>query len=328
MNTPLPPDPAAALPAPSATLQAPLLFAPNPRAEKRFWEFFTANIRNRNTRAAYLRAVLRFADWCAARGLTLERIEPIGVAAYIEELTHSLAAPTVKQHLSALRQLFDWLVLGQVVPVNPAAVVRGPKHVVRSGKTPILSAQEARALLDSIDTAQPVGLRDRALISVMLYSFARVSAAVAMRVSDYYTQGKRSYFRLHEKGGRFNVVPAHHVAQAHMDAYLAAVDFADDRAGPLFRACGRVRKPMTFVREPLPRRAAIRMVKRRARRAGLPEELSPHSFRGTGITEYLRNGGELETAARIAGHESTRTTQLYNRVHEEVTLDEIERILI
>ena len=76
------------------------------------------------------------------------------------------------------------------------------------------------------------------------------------------------------------------------------------------------------------RRSALKMIKRRARKAGLPAEICAHSFRGTGITEYLRNGGDLEVAARIAGHESTRTTQLYNRLNEEISLDEIERIHI
>ena len=109
---------------------------------------------------------------------------------------------------------------------------------------------------------------------------------------------------------------------------MEAAGIGDDRTGPLFRACGASRKARTLSGAQMTRQAAIRMVKRRARQAGLPDRISPHSFRGTGITEYLRNGGELEVAARIAGHESTRTTQLYNRLQEEVSLDEIERIRI
>ena len=154
------------------------------------------------------------------------------VAAYVEQLSGALSAPSVKQHLAALRMLFDWLVVGQVLPFNPASSVRGPKHVVKSGKTPVLSAAETRALLDGIDVATLAGLRDRALLGVLVYSFARVSAAVSMRVADYYTQGPRSFFRLHEKGGRYNVVPAHHSAQAYVDAYLEAAGIADDHRGP------------------------------------------------------------------------------------------------
>ena len=246
---------------------------------------------------------------------------------HIEELTGKLAPASVKQHLAALQMLFDWLVVGQVLPFNPASSVRGPKHVVRRGKTPVLSAEEARGLLDRIDLSTLAGLRDRALIGVLVFSFARVSAAVSMRVADYYTQGKRSFFRLHEKGGRYNVVPAHHLAQEYVDAYLEVAEFGEDRKGPLFRSCPPGRQDRLEYRA-MSRATALRMIKRRARKAGLPAEICAHSFRGTGITEYLRNGGDLEVAARIAGHESTRTTQLYNRVQDEISLDEIERIHI
>jgi hypothetical protein len=146
------------------------------RARRRFLEFFTANIRNLNTRTAYAQAVGQFLAWCEERGLSLERIEPMVVAAYIEQ--HPGSAPTVKQHLAAIRMLFDWLVIGQVMPFNPATSVRGPRHVVKRGKTPVLSAAEARTLLDSIDTSHVVGLRDRAVISVMVFSFARVPGGI------------------------------------------------------------------------------------------------------------------------------------------------------
>ena len=311
-----------------AARMTPQLFAETAQGQERFWEFFGGSLRNRNTRLAYVTAAYRFADWCAARGLTLSTVRPLHVAGYIEQLTQTYAAATVKQNLAALRQLFDWLVVGQVIPRNPAAAIHGPKHVVKTGKTPVLTAAETRSLLDRIDTTTLIGLRDRALIGVMTYAFARVSAALAMRVADYYTQGKRSYFRLHEKGGKFLVVPVHHTAQAYMDEYVARAGLAADPKGPLFRSAGAWRGRAQLTRRPLDRAAAWQMIKRRAKTAGLPGQICAHSFRGTGITEYLRAGGTLETAARIAGHESTRTTQLYNRLQDEVSLDEIERIHI
>ena len=314
-------------PLPARRTAAPVLFSPTVRAERRFWEFFTAHIRNPNTRLAYLTAARRFAAWCERRGLTLDQVEPVVVAAYVEQLSGMLSAPSVKQHLAALRMLFDWLVVGQVLPFNPASSVRGPKHVVKSGKTPVLSAAETRVLLDGIDVATLAGLRDRALLGVLVFSFARVTAAVSMRVADYYTQGPRSFFRLHEKGGRYNVVPAHHSAQTYVDAYLAGAGIAEDHRGPLFRPCPPGRNDV-LLPQPMNRANALKMIKRRASQAGLPREICAHTFRGTGITEYLRNGGDLEVAARIAGHESTRTTQLYNRLPEEISLDEIERIHI
>ena len=151
-------------------------------AVRRFLEFFAATIRNKNTRMAYLHAVSRFFAWCEHHKLgQLADIEPPHVAAYIEALGKDFEKPTVKQHLAAIRMLFDWLVTGQIVATNPAHAVRGPKHVVKTGKTTVLDADQARLLLDSIDTTTVVGLRDRALISVMTFAFARIGAVVAMR---------------------------------------------------------------------------------------------------------------------------------------------------
>ena len=136
------------------------------------------------------------------------------VAAYVEQLGASHAAPSVKQHLAAVRMLFDWLVVGQVVRSNPASVVRGPSHIVNRGRTPILSPEEAHQLFESIPTDSLVGLRDRALIGVLIYSFARISAALSMRVEDYFPQGKRWWLRLHEKGGKNHEMPVHHTLEA------------------------------------------------------------------------------------------------------------------
>lgn len=296
------------------------------KTTRRFLEFFTANIRNKNTRLSYVRAVSSFLAWCDERGQTLHSIEPMIVAAYIEELTKTHAPQTVKQHLAAIRMLFDWLVIGQIVPFNPAASVRGPRYSIKKGKTPVLSAEDARRLLDSIDISHVVGLRDRALIAVMVYSFARVSAVVQMKVKDYYANGKRYWFRLHEKGGKFHEVPTHHTAEKYLDEYIEAAGIAGEKNKPLFRTTrGQSR---TLTANQLSRFDAYQMIKRRARDAGVSPEIVCHTFRATGITEYLRNGGTVEKAAQIAAHESTRTTQLYNRTDDELTLDEIERIMI
>ena len=172
-------------------------------------------------------------------GLTLPTIKSYHVSAYLAELAAGHSTPTVKQHLAALRMLFDWLIIGQIIEANPAAAVRAAKHVVKKGKTPVLKADEARQLLDSIDTATLIGLRDRALIAVMVYSFARVGAALGMKVEDYYTEGRRAWFRLHEKGGKRHEVPAHHNAENYLDAYLEAAGIAADRKSPLFRSIDR-----------------------------------------------------------------------------------------
>lgn len=292
-------------------------------ASRRFIEFFTANIRNKNTRMAYVRALGPFIAWCEGRGLALLEIQPVHIAAYVEQ--HPGSSPTVKQHLAAIRMLFDWLVIGQVVPVNPAASVRGPKYVVKRGKTPVLKAEQARQLLDSIDTGSIAGLRDRALIGVMVYSFSRVSAVVGMRLEDYYQNGKRWWIRLHEKGGKRHEVPAHHNAEAYLDAYLKAAGIAGQKKTPLFRTIDKRRQ---LTDRPMYREDVLRMIKRRAAAAGLPATTYCHTFRATGITAYLENGGTIENAQTIAAHESPRTTKLYDRTSDEITLDEVERILI
>jgi len=306
--------------------QLPKLFVDaGDQACRRFIEFFTANIRNRNTREAYARAVLRFADWCEHHELRLEQLSPPLVAAYIEEISASHSAPTVKQHLAAVRMLFDYLVVGQALPLNPASSVRGPRHVVTRGKTPVLSADQARQLLDAIDISTIAGLRDRALIAIMVYSFARVSAVIGMTGDDYYPDGKRWWFRLHEKGGKFHEVPAHHKAEEYVDAYLEAAGIVFGKWEPLFRTVDR-RKQLTDRR--ISRREVLAMIKRRARNAGLPDRIGCHSWRATGITTYLLGGGTLERAQQIAAHSSAKTTKLYDRRNDEITLDEIERIVI
>lgn len=308
----------------------PAFFAPDARTRDRVAEFFGANIRNPNTRAAYLVAAARFAAWCEQHHLELGRVRPLHVGAYLEQLSGVYSVPSVKQHLAALRMLFDYLVVGHVLEINPAASVRGPKYSIKKGKTPVLSADEARLLLSSIPTTdsrgRPIlaGLRDRAMIAVMAYTFARVSAMIGMRVNDYFQQGKRWWFRLHEKGGKYHEVPAHHKAEEYVDAWLDAAGIAGEKKLPLFRTFDRKDRHLTD--RGLYRQDVLRMIKRRVRAAGLPESTRCHTFRATGITAYLENGGTVEKAQAIAAHESPRTTKLYDRTSDKLTLDEIEKI--
>jgi site-specific recombinase XerD len=303
-----------------------LIAAAGERASWRFLEFFAANIRNKNTREAYSRAIGAFLTWCESNGLAFDTIEPIAVAAYIERLLdHGYAKPTVKQHLAAIRVMFDWMVTGGFLIVNPAAAVRGPKYVIKKGKTPVLTPQEARLLLDAIDVRDLSGLRDRALLAVMVYSFARVSAVVGMNIEDYYQQGKRWWLRLHEKGGKHHEVPAHHNVEEYLDAYIRAAGSADQKGTPLWRS---MTKERGLSDGRMSRHDVYRMIKRRCRQAELGAAANCHTFRATGITAYLLNGGSLENAQAIAAHESPRTTKLYDRTGDEITLDEIEKIVI
>jgi len=303
-----------------------LIASAGDRAGIRFLEFFASNIRNPHTRRAYARAASDFLAWCAAAAgvRELAAVQPLHVAAWVELQGRTLAAPSIKQRLAAVRHLFDWLVTGQVVPANPAASVRGPAHSARKGKTPVLDPAEARRLLDAIDSTTHAGLRDRALIGLMVYSFARVGAALAMRVDDVFVQNRRLWVRLREKGGKRHEMPCHHNLDAWLHAYLEGTGIEGDRKGPLFRTISRGTGRLS--RDPLPQSNAHAMIRRRATAAGIATAVGNHSFRATGITAYLKNGGTLERAAAMASHASTRTTQLYDRRSDDVTLDEVERI--
>ena len=304
-----------------------LVRAAGAHASIRFIEFFAARIRNPNTRRAYVRSVGEFMDWCAGADVTsIVQVMPLHVATWVEQLTREQAAPTVKQRLAAVRMLFDWLVVSQVVPVNPASSVRGPRHVVKRGKTPVLDPVEARELIDSIDITTAIGLRDRALIGVMVYSFARIGAVAGMKVEDAYVQNRRLWLRLHEKGGKLHEMPCHHNLEAYLLAYIDACGLAADLKAPLFPTIDRRTRQLS--RSPLPQANAYAMIQRRAAAADIATKIGNHTFRATGITAYLKNGGTLERAASMANHSSTRTTQLYDRRSDEVTLDEVERVLI
>ena len=291
----------------------------------RYVEFFTANINNDHTRRAYARACSRFFGWCENRGLSLSSIRPFDVASWVKGLQEKHGAPGVKQQLAAVRMLFDWLVVGQVVPMNPAAAVRGPKHVVKIGKTPVLEAAEWRKLLDSIPAASLRDLRDRALIATLTYSFARIAAALKMKVEDLRPRGAGWTVRLHEKGGKQHAMPCHHALAEALRAYIDAAGIAEDRKGWLFRTA-RGHNGTVLSDKPMSQPDAWRMICRRAAAAGIAEAIGCHTFRATGITAYLANGGALEHAQEMAAHESPRTTKLYDRTKERLTQDEVERI--
>src|SRR5260370_4340953 len=287
------------------------------RAVRRFLDFFAASIGNDNTRMAYYRAVCSFFAWLEQHGIGgLVDIEPFHVAAYIKALRVSdagnpalkgraAARPTVKQHLAAIRMLFNWLIVGQVLAINPAHAVRGPKHVVKRGKTPVLTEEQARRLLDSIKVVRKVilpdgsaaeapwlvGLRDRALIGVMTYAFARIGAVVSMKVEDYYPAGKRWWVRLHEKGGKRHEMPAHHKLEQFIDEYLDAAGIRDAGKTPLFRSA--VGRTGTLTDKPIHRVAAYEMIRRRTADAGFKIKLRCHVIRPTETTAYPEAGGQL-----------------------------------
>ena len=253
------------------------LFTPDAAVARRFIEFFTANVRNPNTRRAYAWAVAEFAAWCKQNGLhDVHNIEPIHVVAYAEGLQGRLAPPSIRLQLAALRMLFGWLVVGQVLTTNPARYICNPKLSAMKRKAPMLTAEETRDLLDSIDASWHTGLRDRALIALMINNFARVDVALKMRVEDVETHGLRTWIRLYEREGkRYDLAVQHNLGE-YLHAYIEGAGLGSEKMGFLFRAAqgnaGRLSD------RPMSQAEAWRMIERRAHVAGVLSKIGDHSF--------------------------------------------------
>lgn len=303
----------------------PCVFTSSPTIHARMADFFAAHIRNVHTRRAYMEAVRQFSVFCAERGIVdLIQVQPIHVAAFVEQQLEHCSKPTIKLRLAALRALFDWLVVGQVLPANPAHAVRGPKYVQRRAKTPVLLPDEARLLLNSIDTSSVMGQRDRALIGVMVSTFARVGAALSMRVQDVFVQGRRVWVRLHEKGGKEHQVPAHENLACLLKEYIEAAHLATDRKAPLFRTVRGRSGELTS--KSMLQSDVWRMIRRRTTAAGIETDVCCHTCRATDITTFLTLGGKLEVAQQMAAHESIRTTTLYDLRTNEVSFEDVMRV--
>jgi len=304
-----------------------------------FQEFFLAEFNNGNTREAYGRAIIGFFDWAkeAVPEKDLYDFEPLDVVGWRDYLQERFAAATVELRISAVRSLFNWLVLHQHLSVNPAKLVKVTRERRKVGKTPYLAPAEARKLLDSIDVERNVGgksvpiasgLRDRALICVMLFMFARISAAVGIDVKDVSVRERRLWILLREKRGKQQVLPCHHLLERYVRAYIDYLKTVgkDDENGALFRTLD-CRRQITDRR--LNRSEAWYMVQRRAKKAEVSSKVCNHTFRATGITAYLSNeNARLEYAQEIAGHADPSTTLMYDRNRETIHQAEVERIEI
>lgn len=304
----------------------PVLVARSGSAAQFAWEeFIYGKIRNPHTRAAYERAIRRFLDHCDSLNKQLPTVSPRDVGSYLDEQDYAPA--TKKLHLSAIRHFFDTLVTRHVIMLNPAHSVRGERLQVVEGKTPEITVPQARRLMQSLDTSHLVGLRDRAIIAIMIYTAARVGAVATLRRGDFYDLGDEYCLRFAEKGGMSREIPVRHDLKQFIGKYLAAggMEYAD-KSKPLFRTT--IRKTKKLTQNTMTAGDMARMVKRRMRDAGLPSRLSPHSFRVTAITDLLSQGVPLEDVQNLAGHADPRTTRLYDRRKRKVTRNIVERISV
>jgi integrase/recombinase XerD len=301
-------------------------------ANARFaWEeVFGCKVRNPHTRRAYLAATRRFLAWCQLRQLELTRIVPSHIGAYFDELKDSLGPDGLKLHRAALRGLFDELVIRHAIVLNPASSLRLEKHrrdPDGGGRTPDIGVEQARALLGSIATNNVVGLRDRAIIAILIYTAARVGAVARLRRGDLFHDGTQSYLLFREKNGVVREIPVRHDLEGFLHLYLAAAQLDQaPKAVPLFRSVtGRA---TTLSDRPFNAIRMNEMIKRRLKDAGIGDRFSPHSFRVTTITALLEQNVPIEDVQFLAGHADIRTTRLYDRRRRKVTRNIVERIPI
>lgn len=324
---------------PGSRSDAPaILRAAGSNARFAYDEFF-AGEENTHTERAYRHAVHRFLTHCHSLGIGLNQVTPGIVSEYLKKLQAQVkprrghpprfrpaSKPTKKLHLAGIRKFFDKLVERHAIMLNPAHSVRGPRHSVSEGKTPALTVKQARQLLARIRTASVVGVRDRAIIAVMIYTAVRAGAVAGLRRRDFFHDGRQFVFRFDEKGGKVRDIPARHDVEGFVREYLTAAGAVDDD-GPLFRSA--LRRTGKLSENGMSENDVLRMVKRRLADAGLPaDRLTCHSFRATTITDLLDQGVPLEDVQYLAGHADPRTTRLYDRRKKQVTRNIVERISI
>ena len=289
-------------------------------------EFFRAQLGNPHTRAAYSRWVLRFLAWCEARDVELARITPGIAAGFIGGLAPAPANQRLA--LAALQRFFDLLVTRHAVLLNPFQSVRGPPRSTHDGKTPEITPDQARSLLASLDLSQPAGVRDRALFGTLAYTGARVGAVTNLRLQDLRDLGRFRTLWFREKRGREREIPVRY----DLDEWLAALpggrraSTAIPETLPSFARSPPAGPPSS--RGPSSPGPSARSFKRRLRAAGLPDIITPHSFRAMVVTDLLSLGVSTEHVQYLVGHTRPSTTQLYDRRAKKVTRNIVARISV
>ncbi|APZ94543.1 tyrosine-type recombinase/integrase [Fuerstiella marisgermanici] len=304
----------------------PKIIAAHGEAGRWCWEeYFGGRIRNANTRKTYLHAVRNFLHWCDTEGVPLQEISPGMVGRYFD--LHPGSTPTKKLHMSAIRGLFDVLVQRHVMILNPALSVRTERYSVTEGKTPEITVEQSRQLLKSIELQSAIDFRDRAIISMLVYTAARVGAVAKLRLGDLVDEGNHLMIKFREKGGKDRSIPARISLREELDEYLVMLPInGSSKDDPVFRSA--VGRTGLLTESPMSAIDICRMVKRRLKAAGLPLSASPHSFRSCTATDLLEQGISLEDVQYLLGHSDSRVTRLYDRRQRKITRNIVERISV
>ncbi|MCJ8331753.1 MAG: tyrosine-type recombinase/integrase [Lentisphaeria bacterium] len=289
-----------------------------------YMNFFITVVRNPNTRESYLNSCNHFFEWATEKKLGFLEITAPLISSYIDIVESDYCPMTAKHRLYSLRQVFDYFANTGLMETNPSRTVKAPRFSRREGATPVLAPHQVLTLIESIETDTNKGMRDRTMIAVMAYVFARVSAVCSLKVNDYHDRNGVKYLRLHEKGGKEHLMPVHHELINYLDAYLIKTGLHKEPATPLFRSFRGRSDDLTA--KAIGRVSTYRMIKKRALACGLNADVTCHTFRATGITTYLANFGSLEEAQKLANHASPNTTKLYDRTSQDAIIEEVEKV--
>jgi len=294
------------------------------------YNVFLTGIVNQNTKSSYSNGInLFFGFISSCQILDIIDIEPKHVSKFVSWLTENeYGISTSRLYISAVRMFLDHCVVDGLISINPAKAVKLPRYSSKTGKTPVIVPEQVRQILDTIPhggNARQVDLRDRALIGLMVFSFFRISAALALKVKDYELRGKQRWLIGEEKGSKRHEMPCHPSLVDLLDGYINYCGLVNIEA-PLFQSS--IGKSGILSGKPFDRTSAWRMVRRRAAKAQVHRKIGNHSFRATGITTYLNAGGTLEDARIMANHSNATTTKLYDRTGDLAKIQEVNRIEI
>lgn len=306
-------------------IEVPALVLEGGSNAKYAWEeFLYGEIENAHTRRAYGKAVSDLLAVADQAGLTLQQISPKFVRQHFERMKAGTSVPTRKLRLSAVKRFLDIAVTRHAISLNPALSVRGEKHQTIEGKTPEITPAQAAKLLKSCDEKSLIGLRDKTIIAILIYTAARVGAVAKLTLADFVTTGTLYALKFKEKGGKDREIPVRHDLEALIKKYIERSGIS--KSSPLFpSAIGKSGKLSSSEMHPNDLR---RMLKRRLNEAGLSSEFSPHSFRVCTLTDLLKQEVPREDVQYLAGHADARTTALYDRRSKKVTRNIVERISV
>lgn len=307
-------------------IEVPALVLEGGSNAKYAWEeFLYGEIENAHTRRAYGKAVSDLLAAADEAGLTLQQISPKFVRQHFDRMKAGTSVPTRKLRLSAVKRFLDIAVTRHAIPLNPALSVRGEKHQTIEGKTPEITPTQAAKLLKSCDEKSLLGLRDKTIIAILIYTAARVGAVSKLNLGDFVTTGTLYALKFKEKGGKNREIPVRHDLEALIKRHIERSGLSV-KSSPLFPSA--IGKTETLSNSPMHPNDLRRMLKRRLKAAGLSTEFSPHSFRVCTLTDLLKQEVPREDVQYLAGHADARTTALYDRRSKKVTRNIVERISV